>query len=245
MQIASYESYEQEKKRNEGKYIGELYSSIYKLESEISRYKMWQYTDFAFENTNENILLCIHIKTRNKYGDFGRFFYNFYVIEKNEEYYIRYFDLNDTYSFAEEQGKKAINNTWAQYYVDMGIRTKEYKNFIINNKMSNRIIIDKNKFFDKLSKPASIKFEDHWNEFLEYSYATTTVEILDFKNRNAFYTDEYILSKFSPYVDLIEWVVNQCKIPGFNKCNLEYIDTLDEAKEILVDKWLKRQYFIY
>ena len=59
MQIACYELYEEEKKRNEGKHIGKLYHQVYKLSEHCCdwRYHNWEYTSFVYENTEDNIVV--------------------------------------------------------------------------------------------------------------------------------------------------------------------------------------------
>ena len=92
-------------------------------------------------------------------------------------------------------------------------------------------MLKKRKFFDKILKKSS-------------KTKRRIEKMLDFKNKTTFYSDEFVLPKFKPYIRFIEFVFEKSKNPELQKCNLKYIDSLEEAEEILIDEMLKREYCI-
>lgn len=248
MQIACYELYEEEKKRNEGKHIGELYHQKYKLSEHCIdlRYHNWEYTSFVYENTEDNIIVYFNYTTQGfkASGGHGRIEYNFYIIENNGKYYIQYFDMQELESKASKCGEQAITNlAWCKQTF-VGVNTAEYRQYVLDNAISERIPVDKSELEKVLNSIQEIDLEHTFTDYLEYTYASTKVEMLDFKNKTTFYSDEFVLPKFKPYIRFIEFVFEKSKNPELQKCNLKYIDSLEEAKEILIDKKLKSEYCI-
>ncbi len=248
MQIPCHKLYEEEKKQNEGKSIGVLYNQVYELSKHCDRYYNWKYTNFVFGNTDDNIVVYFHYKTygQTARGGYGNIEYDFYVIENNGKYYIRYFNMYRLQSEAAEYGKQAITNlAWCDEML-IGVNTTEYRKYVFETAMSDRIPLDKSELEKNLNAIQQIDFESACGglDYLEYLYAETKVEMLDFKNKITFYSDEYVLPKFTPCIQFIEFIFEKCKIPCVKKCNLKYIDNLEKAKEIIVDKTIKRKYHI-
>lgn len=249
MQIACYELYEHEKKQNEGKSIGFLYHQVYELSKHCDRYYNWKYTNFIFANTDDNIVVYFHYKTEGLTADgsHGNIEYDLYVIENNGKYYIRYFNMSHLQSEAAECGKQAITNL---AYCDeslIGVNTTKYRKHVFEKSMSDKIYLDKSELEAKLNAIQQIdfKFACGGLDYLEYSYAHTRVEMLDFKNKITFYSDEYVLTKFTPCIEFIEFIFEKCKIPCVEKCNLKYIDNLEKAQAIIIDETLRREYHIF
>ena len=86
--------------------------------------------------------------------------------------------------------------------------------------------------------------ETNWTLYHEEPYGMVNRYVLDFKNKTTFYSDEFVLPKFKPFIRFIEFVFEKSKNPELQKCNLKYIDSLEEAKAILIDKKLKSEYCI-
>ena len=244
MQIACYKLYEIEKKQNEGKSIGELYHQVYKLSQRIGRYDYLKYTSFVFDTNKDNIVFYLHYKTYgatvNSYK--ARIEYDFYIIENNGEYYIRYFDMEDLYDKASESGVHSISNLCLCDEALVGLNTKEYKQHVIKNVMSHKIPIDFSELQSSLSDINQEDFESSCG--LTYIRAKTSVEILDFKNKITLCTDEFALPKFAPYINFIELIFKKCKIQYLEKCNLIYTESFENAMEILVEKTIKYKYHI-
>lgn len=247
MQIPCPELYEREKKQNEGKSIGELYHQVYKLSQHCDRYYNWKYTNFVFDVTKENILVYFHYRTYGKHedGGYGRLEYDFYVVESKGEYYIRYFNMWDVQSKASECGKKAISNVAYCDEMLVGVNTKEYQEFVRNECMSSKIPVDKIELECELDKISKTDFSESYIDCLEYLYKTTGLEMLDFRNKVTFHTDEYVLEKYSGCIEFVEYVFAKCQIPTLTKCNLQYIESMQKAKEILVEKKIKEKYHIW
>ena len=248
MEIASYESYEQEKKQNEGKPIGQLYYQVYKLGAIGDRYYNWKYTNYLFANTDEKVVFYFHYITQGQTarGGHGKIEYDFYVIEDNGEYYIRYFDMRGLKDKASECGKQAIINLGWSDEALVGVTTPEYRDFVRENAMSEKIPIGKAELEEKLNAIQQIDFDSVWCtlHYLDYLYAATKVEMLDFRNKIAFNTDEYVLPVSAPFINLMEFVFDKCNIPHLEKCNLKYIDSIEEAIEIIIDETIKKKYGI-
>lgn len=248
MQIPCPELYEREKKQNEGKSIGELYHQVYKLgDDPCLRYRNWKYTNFIFDSTVENIFVYFHYRTEGMHedGGFGRIEYDFYVVEKDGNYYIRYFDMWCVESKASECGKSAISNiAWCNEEL-VGTMTKEYQDFVRNECMSSEIPVDKVELEFELDKIANTDFSDSYIDCLGYQYRSTRLEMLDFRNKVTFHTDEYVLEKYSGCIEFVEYVFAKCQIPTLTKCNLQYIESMQKAKEILVEKKIKKIYHIW
>lgn len=249
MQIACYELYEEEKKRNEGKTVDELYYQVYKLSKRRNSFSNLKYTNFVFANNEDNIIAYLHYQTFDKTasGGYGKVEYDFYLVKNNGKYYLQYFNLENLYNVASSCGKNAISNLSRCDEVIVGINTTKYKKYVIKNAMSNKIPICDTELSAIFKDIKQIDFSSlsSYSDYFDYSYATTRIEILDFENKNTFYTDEYVLPKFLPYIQFIEFVFKTCQITNLEKCNLKYIDNFKEAREILVEKTLKSKYYIY
>ena len=248
MQIACYELYEKEKKENEGKPIGVLYHQVYKLgDDPCLRYHKWKYTNFIFDSTVENILVYFHYRTEGMHedGGFGRIEYDFYVVENDGNYYIRYFDMWDVESKASECGKSAISNVaWCNEGI-VGTMTKEYQEFVRNECMSEKISIDKTELEEQLDKIANTDFSDSFIDCLGYKYRSTHLEMLDFRNKVTFHVDEFVLDKYSGCIEFVEYVFSKCNIPCLSKCNLRFTDSIQKAEEEIVERTIKRKYHIW
>ena len=244
MQIICYDLYEKEKKENEGKSIGELYYQKYNLSNLVERFHNLNYTSFIFSNTTENIVFYLHYNTYDfitKYVS-GIIEYDFYIIENNGEYYIRYFNTKDLDEKASMCGEQAILNVSSCDEEIVGINTKKYQKYVINKVMSPKVPIDLVEIETNLQGINKKDFDLSYG--LDYFHAINTVEILDFKNKITFCTDEYVLPKFAPYINFIEFIFQKCNIPCLKKCNLKYIDSFEEAKEKLIDKTIRKKYNI-
>ena len=102
--------YKEEKEKNKNIPIGELYGKIYKLSGNIDCFSLWKFTDFVFLNDNDNVLVYLHYRTRDKdeSGWWPYFEYDFYVVESNGLYYIQYFNVLGIVDMAKKCGEKAI-----------------------------------------------------------------------------------------------------------------------------------------
>jgi len=54
-----------------------------------------------------------------------------------------------------------------------------------------------------------------------------------------------VLKKYSGCIEFVEYVFAKCQIPTLTKCNLQYIESMQKAKEILVEKKIKEKYHIW
>ena len=248
MQIACYELYEKEKKENEGKSVGVLYHQVYKLAGDpCNRYYNWKYTNFMFDCTNENILVYFHYRTYGVHedGGHGRLEYDFYVVEKDGDYYIRYFNMWDVHSKATECGKSAISNVAYCNESLVGVMTKEYQEFVRDECMSEKIPVEKAELYCQLDKIGNTDFSESYIDCLDYLYKTTGLEMLDFRNKVTFHTDEYVLDKYSGCIEFVEYVFGKCRIPTLSKCNLRFTDSIQKAEEEIVERTIKQKYHIW
>ena len=167
---------------------------------------------------------------------------DFYIVENNGDYYIQYFDVLSTSSFAIECAEKFMVTARSCDMCDIGMRTKEYQDFVRKKCMSDRIYVDKKEldvYMDKISK---CDISGLLNETIKYKMRTTHLMMVDYINGIEFLSDDYLLKKYSVFVELFEYVLDKCKICGVKKCNLKYIKSIEKAYKILVDKHLRYEY---
>ncbi len=244
MAIALPELYEREKAENKGKNIHWLYDEKYELGYEREILKHLNYTH-SFFSEKDNFIVCLYYSSfciaKDRRAE--RIEYNFYIIENNGKYYLRYFNITDAYAKAKEFGTNAISNLAVCDNFKMGIITPEFKKYI-KTIASRKIPLSKDELMDALSNIDESVFDRIFSDDLTHHNAFTTVELLDFVHKKYFATDDYFLPQYDGLIQLINFIFSKSKITGIDTCNLWRIDSLSEAKERLVDIDIRKSYGI-
>lgn len=222
--------------------IKKMYHQDYEL-SRVRRYMPWNLTDRGVEE-NEKVLIAFYYRKNGSIAEqedgsewYGLNEFIFYVIEKDNSTYIKYFNFRKLAGlFRSKAAEFAPENfTNIPYYLqeEYGIKTKEYKDFLLND-VCKIIELDKTDLMKRLQSLGNIDYSNSCIEFFEYSNSNESIDYYDTVNKKIFYSDDYCPMKYKACIDFFDYILGKCKILNMQKSNFEFFE--EEDREIIMKK---------
>ena len=214
----------------------ELFHKKYDLACSI-RNIPWQYTYCAIKE-NEKVLLqgCYRLDATDDKGWYGQKYLHFYVVERKSKKYLKVVDLhpiNDELFTCETAYSWSFIPACERF--DVGVFMPEHKEFVDNileeYELNSRID-------DLLKEMSKIDFEKYYLEDFTCKYDISLVryDCYDFVNKHSFVADGYCLKKYSPYIDLLDYIFALTQYKYLVPSAIKKIDSLEEAYEEMVKR---------
>lgn len=206
----------------------------------INRNIRWQDTYYTIDK-DENVLLQCRYKVNatDEKGWFGLRNFHFYVIEKNGKKYCKFINLEkiennsifgsggDCYNFF--KGHVAACNTF-----DISIFLPSYRKRLIDNTE----IINLDKKIDKfLESAGDVDFKEAYYDLFEckYEYSSINFDCYDFYNKHVFIADGFCLTKYEPYINILNYILSKSNYKYLNPSTIEIVETLEDAYKKTVE----------
>ena len=202
-------------------------------------------TDCVVDFENEDVVFFLRYKTsdyKEGYG-YGLIDYDFYIVKREGKYFIKYVDKMGLCDVAGNVTKSKMGVISWDMRFNIGFMMSEYKRCVRNELMKETPPISEDEMIGKLKMITKEDFPNHTLEYLTYKGARTKVQVIDLYNGVHFITHDYILSKYSMIVDIINFIFEKCDIPYLKKCNLKFIDSIMEAKKLILFEEIEEEYW--
>ena len=196
-----------------------------------------------FEKEDVVFFLRYHTYDYKEGCGYGLIVYDFYIVKRENKYCIKYVNKLGLCDVAGKITKSKMRAVGSGMYYKIGFMSSEYKRYVRNELMKETLPISEDEMIGKLNMISIEAFPNHMLEYLTYKDATTKVQVIDCYNGVHFIAHEYILSKHSMIVDIINYIFEKCSIPYLKKCNLKFVDNITEAKKLILFKEIEEEYW--
>ncbi len=189
---------------------------------------------------DDNVLIQGNYKleTNDDKGWYGVREFHFYMLENKGKKYLKLFDVLEL----EKQFDLFGNLLYTEDYKNIpvceeqhyGIYTPEYRKKV--RELAHEFKLDDN--IDRIIKEMSkVNFDDYFLEDFTCDYRTSQIhyDCYDFTNKTTFVADGYCLKKYSPYIDLLDYVFTTAHIDYLVPSAIKKVDNFDEAYKKMVE----------
>lgn len=202
----------------------------YNLSKIIRESVPWMSGDFVMKD-NENILMKIYYRNEGTiieenegwYGNNGLLIY---IVETKGKYKIKYLNLKDTEKKAMDIAHQIITNLGHYQQFEVGFSSKQYKEYVRNEKMVEIEI--RSDLYLQIKELGNIDYDNL--EYFTYIKSNESIDYFDFVNKKYFYCDMYCLEKYKPCIELIEKIINKCEILNLNELRFTYFPESERLK---------------
>lgn len=204
----------------------------YPLNEFIREYIPWKAGN-CMVTENEEVLFSIYyrnygaiINEIDKSGWYGSNSLLIYLVKEKEQIKVKYLDLKNTEDQAMKIAKNVITNLGMYQLFDIGYNSRQYRDYIRNEKMV-EITIDRN-IYKQIENLKDIEYDDL--EYFTYKKSIESIDYCDYINKKYFFCDEYCPKKYMPCVKLVEEIIKKCQIINLDKINIKSFEDSERTK---------------
>lgn len=223
----------------EEKSIGFKYHQEYKL-NRSDRNISWYLTDCCV-SFDEKILLQGYYSYNGWFNEsYGLNTFMFYVVEKDSNVYLKLCDISKLEEKAEECAYDFFS--WVDWYqtIKMGVKLDSYKKYVRDEACIVNIKLDKSEFEKNINKMKEIDFKDSVSELFGYKSSKARFDCIDFVNKNIFYSDDFYLEKYNPYIEFLDYILKETNIKDIPMQKFKSVNNLEEAMIVAIEEEKER-----
>lgn len=204
----------------------------YSLDHCIRKYIPWKTGNFMVKE-NEEVIFAIYYRNSGNAINDGRTI-SFvadnkllvYLVKDDTKFKLKYLDWEGTEEKAEKIAQELITNLGMYQLLDTGYGSKQFKDYIRNEKMV-ETDIEEDIYF-KIKELGNINYDKL--DYFSYVLGNESIDYYDYVNKKYFYCDEYCPEIYKPCVKVVEELIKKCNIVNLKEVNIKFFIAEDETK---------------
>ena len=218
------------------------YNQDYELDNSIRNTEIWKYSEPMILD-DEKLLVSLSYyyvgdvaEREDGKGWHGRNSFIFHIVEKNDDFIIKYMNLRGIEDVVEGIARNKIKGLGWYQLKQQGLIQNEYKNYVRNTAMK-CIKIDKSEFDKWIKKLGNIKYNN--SEYFTCALGGKMIDYFDYTNKVYFYCDRYYPEKYKDCIDFVNYILDKCNILNMERADL--IPFKEENREKIMIELIKEK----